>query len=167
MVTSASTKEQAKSHESNEAQRDIEVCAKRETCPGTPTQAHTHTLREREAYVCVCVACGAGAKAISVLKLLHKLAVLAALPGLSGLSTAFWQILPHLTRPPPPRIFIFWHTTTTPHMGRKAANTLPLTVAGFSAAVAGGGRGGGTAARGGRAVCRASCWKITLYNLCG
>lgn len=81
MVTS-STEQQAKSHESNEAQRDIEVCAKRETCPGTPTQAHTQSA-ERERPMCVCVACGAGAKAISVLKLLHKLAVLAALPGLS------------------------------------------------------------------------------------
>lgn len=39
-------KERTKSHESNEAQRDIEVCAKRETCPGTPTQTHRHTHRE-------------------------------------------------------------------------------------------------------------------------
>lgn len=122
---------------------------------------HTHTERRaREAYVCVCVACGAGAKAISVLKLLHKLAVLAALPGLSTVCL-FGRYYPTCHAPSPYYyIYIYYLAYYCSHGRHKAANTLPLTVAGFSGAVVGDGRGG-------RAVGCASCWKITLYNLCG
>lgn len=93
-----------------------------------PKQTHTHIHRERPIHMWV--VCGAGAKAISVLKLLHKLAVLAAL---SGLSTAclLADTVPLPSPPPSPlsRSYIYFLAYTS--HGQKAANTLPLTVAGL------------------------------------